>query len=126
MAGQLDILMVANNTMVVTIDVKRRDGTLVDMTVDHVGKWCVFKHGTAIPLITKTSGSGDITMGNGFISFTIEPEDTKTLQKNDLNEYIHEAVIVDGLGKVVTLTDDDPRVSWGAFVIRKQLTVPDA
>lgn len=126
----LDFSIVANNNDTPTIYLYDEDGSPVDVTPLAV-KWQAFDpDGT--PRITKTTAAGQIAktvdpdtsknplgVTNG-LAISIVPTDTFGLPQAN---YVHEAVTVDGGGLVVTVTNDDPILSYGTMFLRKQFTV---
>ncbi len=124
MKKPLDISMVANNARYVQVTALNPDGSPVDITGFTI-KWQAFKKGTPAALITKSTTDAKITITEGAagkFTFWLNAADTKEL---DAGEYIHEAVTVDGAGKPVTLTNNDPQLTAGRLTIREQYTAQD-
>lgn len=119
----LDLTVVANNTVSVNLAVLVSDSTAFDLT-GHTAKWTVRPCNSAIPVITKTSGAGQITISGNLLSWVIQDTDTVNLQQGDYKVYEHEMVVVDGGGNPVTITNNDQKLSWGKFIVRKQIAVP--
>lgn len=119
---QLDFSIVAGNNDTITIPVYDRDGEPVILTGATI-KWQLFDpNGTA--RITKSSQIAIITSSDGVANafvVPILPADTLVLPQN---YYPHEAVVTDLSGNVVTITDNDPILSYGTAFIRTRLTSP--
>lgn len=123
MATPLDITVVANNTSNVEINVLDNTGTPVNMT-GFTATWQVKDPKNNTALITKKTSDASLTLNLNIASFTINPTDTVNLQHNDYKEYVHELIIVNTLSQPLTITNNDPRLSWGKFTVRRQFAVP--
>ncbi len=119
MAAKLDFQVVANNTVPLEITVLDENGDGVNGTGMSI-KWQWF-----IPnrTVTKSTSGGTITIVTAnplVISIPILASDTLGASEG---YYPHEAVTVDSGGYPVTVTNNDPRLSWGTGFVRRQLTV---
>lgn len=104
MVSPLDIRIKKNNDYRLIFTVKRRDGSIVDIT-DFSIKYQARKTITGPALITKSTDDNSIAIINaalGTFVVLINAEDTRLLESG---AYYHEAVMTDTVGKVTTLTD---------------------
>ncbi len=121
MSTQLDFSIVTNNDDTVTIYVKDKDDAPVNLAAATL-KWQMFDESGNI-VITKSSSQlakvvGPEGVKNG-IGIAILAADTDPLAGGS---YPHEAVSVSSGGAPVTITDNDPVLSYGVAFLRKQLT----
>lgn len=104
MVSPLDIRIKKNNDYRLIFTVRKKDGSIVDIT-DFTLKYQVRKTVNGPNLITKTTDDTTIAIisaEDGTFVVLINAEDTKTL---DAGAYLHEVVAVDTVGRVTTLTD---------------------
>ena len=118
----LDIIVVAGDVTSVNLTVNVSDGTAFNLA-GYSAKWTVRPCNSSTPLITKTSGSGQITLSGNLISWVILATDTTNLQQGDYKLYEHEMKVYDSGGNPVTIVNNDQRISWGNFTVRKSITV---
>lgn len=122
MSGNLNLTIVANNYVPVTITVTKKDGTPFDMT-DFLAVVQVFDpDDTVNPVISYTSSGVNppVVISGSVISFAFSPIDTVNLQKKDYTCYVIETVVLDTNQNPVTLTEGDDRLMWGILTVRKQ------
>lgn len=124
MKTPLDFTIKANNDIWQVLALKNPDGTpFTDAGV--AVKWQAFTPGTKTAVITKRTSDGSIVvvdLSKGWYGFWINATDTKLLAAAD---YPHEAVTVDSGGKVVTVTNNDFRLTFGKMTIVDQYTIQD-
>lgn len=119
----LDMAMVKNNDIRITFQVKTAVGATVDLTGYTNIIWSLIRPKDKRVMMTKSLLGGDITLSNptaGFFTFQVDAEDTIDFPPE---EYLHEAVTIDADGNVVTLTNNDPGITAGRFILRQQYTV---
>lgn len=121
MASTLDVKVVKNNDIGIQFFVKDKFGQPQNIT-DFQIKWQVKKSAKAIPLITKTIGSGiEITSPDaGVFLVRVNASDTANLAAGS---YFHEATVTDPSGKSITLTDLGLGV--GVFFLREEYAQQD-
>lgn len=118
--SKLDFPVVENNNKTLYFNIldendKAVDGTsLAPLTL----KWQWFIDGG---IVTKSSSQiSVITLNPLVVGVALLAADT--LGKPE-GSYPHEMVTVDTAGNPVTVTNNDPRLSWGVGYLRKQKTV---
>lgn len=114
----LDANFVQGNDITLEFTVTDEDGAALDITGATV-KWSLKRAiGETADLTKQTGGSGiTLTDADGGV-FEVELTDTDTAAL--YGEYVHEAVIIDALGKVRTVTESDS--GFGKLTIRKRIT----
>jgi len=85
----------------IAVTVTDPDGAAVTLT-GATATWALATAPGAAPLVTKTSGDGEIAIGGddaNVVTVTLEPADTATLG----GVYLHELQLVDGANKTHTV-----------------------
>lgn len=124
MINPLDIILVANTKMNFTLSVtNQQTGQSFDMT-GFSAYWTVRAWDSLTPLIEKSTGAGSITIATSTLSWDVLPADTVNLQTKNYTDYQHEMIVFDQAGNPIAITNDDPCITWGKFIVRKQIAVP--
>jgi len=121
MATELDFAVVANNNKSIYVQVLDANGNPLDISGYSI-KWQARLQYGSPALITKSTAGGTLSLFNptiGIFAIPILAADTKGMAQGS---YIHEAVTVDGSGNPVTITNDDPLLSFGTMYVRQQYT----
>ncbi len=117
---ELNFEMVANNTVQLQVDVLDQNGDAVDGTGILAIKWQWFIAGNTI---TKSLALGNISISTyNPLVFDIHLDAADTLGSPE-GYYPHEAIATDVHGNPVTITDNNPQLTWGVGFLRRQLTV---
>lgn len=122
MTTQLDFSVVANNNKSIYIQVLDENGDAINIT----GYSILWQARTAYgspTLISKSTSAGSIAIidgPGGIFGFVVLAADTQSIPQGWL---IHEAITVDGSLNPVTITNDDPLLSYGNMYVRQQYTV---
>lgn len=121
MSDNLNFAVVSNNSVTLDINVLDASGSPMNATAlaPMSVKWSWY-----IPnnTITKTTAGGtmSVTSYNPLV-LSIPILSSETIASPQ-GTYPHEAVTVDVAGNPVTITNDDPQLSYGVGYLRKQLT----
>ena len=120
--SSLDFSIVSNNNDTIQLNVLDANGQPVILT-GTTPKWQMFDPTTGLPVVTKLSSqiaivNSSLGVANA-LAIAILPVDTIGLAQG---YYPHEAVKTSSAGSAVTITDNDPILSYGIGFIRKQLT----
>lgn len=121
--ASLSFTVVANNTVPVELQVLTSSGALYDMS-GFSGKWEAKDAGNpTIALITKQTSNGSASISSATFAFNINSSDTVALQSGNYKSYVHELTITDTGGNPITVTNNDPQLSWGVMTVRREWTV---
>ncbi len=121
MATNLNFAVVANNGLPVYIQALDDSGSPVNISGFTI-KWQVRAAAGQPALITKSTASATIAIINatqGIFGIPLLPADTVAMPQG---YYIHEAVTTDVSGNPITITNNDPLLTYGTMYVRQQYT----